>query len=147
MTGGPGYIRSGDDVPYREPGSRDPEEALALLLGLGANPNAKAPDGSTLLHQAVRTGDLEIIQALADSGVDFNQPNDDDLTALDIAEGRRPEGEEQAEPDGGGRGGRGGRTPPPEVAARLRELMGLPPAPVEESPPQSPTLPEPGVEE
>src|SRR5262249_45767309 len=58
MTGGPGYIRSGT-VPYREPGSRKPEEALALLLKAGANPNAKGPDGSTLLHMAAQAGNLD----------------------------------------------------------------------------------------
>src|SRR6185295_17594767 len=47
MTGGPGYIRSGV-VPYREPGSRKPADAFAVLLKAGANPNAKGPDGSTL---------------------------------------------------------------------------------------------------
>ena len=55
MTGGPGYIRSGP-VPYREPGSRKAEDAFVLLIKSGANPNAKAPDGSTLLHQATQAG-------------------------------------------------------------------------------------------
>ena len=147
MTGGPGYIRSGD-VPYREPGSRNPADAVALLLEAGANPDASAPNGSTLLHQAVGTRNLDIIQALGDAGVDFDQTNDDGFTALDVAEGRRPEGEAAegrgAGPPGGGRGrgGRGG-PPPPEVAALLRELMGLPAAPA--APPEAPTLPEPGA--
>jgi hypothetical protein len=39
MTGGTAYIRDGA-VPYREPGSRKPEDAVALLLAAGANPNA-----------------------------------------------------------------------------------------------------------
>ena len=47
MTGGPAYIReAGAPVPYREPGSRKPEDAFALLLESGANPNATGPDGS-----------------------------------------------------------------------------------------------------
>jgi hypothetical protein len=49
MTGGPAYIRSGP-APYREPGSRKPEDALLLLLEVGANPNVTAPDGSTILR-------------------------------------------------------------------------------------------------
>ena len=139
MTGGPGYIRDGE-VPYRESGSRKPEDAFAVLLDAGANPNAKAPDGSTLLHQAVGSGNLDIIRALADAGVDFDQPNNDGLTALDVADGKRPEGDNGARGAGpAGRGGRGrggrGRTPDPEVAILLRELMGLPPAP---SPPATP---------
>ena len=88
MTGGPAYIRDGA-APYREQGSRKPEEALALLLTAGANPNAKAPDGNSLLHQAARAGNLEMIRVLATAKVDFNQTNGDGLTALDIAEGKQ----------------------------------------------------------
>lgn len=134
MTGGPGYIRSGE-VPYREPGSRKPLDAFVLLLKAGANPNAKAPDGSTLLHQAAAANNLDMIRALADAQVKFDEPNKDGLTALDIAEGKRPAGAPArggrggAPPAGGrGRGGRGGTTPQ-DVAKLLRELMGLPPAP------------------
>lgn len=129
MTGGPAYIRDGA-APYREPGSRKPEEALALLLAAGANPNAKAPDGSTLLHQAVRAGSLEMIRSLAAAKVDFALTNRDGLTALDIAEGKQPPGGAGraggAPPPGGGRGRRGAS--PQDVAALLRELMGLSPS-------------------
>jgi uncharacterized protein len=127
MTGGPAYIREGA-APYREPGSRKPEEALALLLAAGASPNAKAPDGTTLLHQAVRTGNLEMIRSLASAKVDFTQANADGLTALDVAEGRTPAapaGPAGGPPPGPGRG-RGAS--PQDVAKLLRELMGLPPA-------------------
>lgn len=137
MTGGPGYIRSGP-VPYREPGSRKPEDALALLLKAGANPNAKGPDGSTLLHQVAQAGNVTMLRALADAKVDFLQTNRDGLTALDVVEGRRPAGAAAAAgprgaapPAGGarGRGGRGGAARY-EVAALLRQYMGLPaPAP------------------
>jgi len=136
MTGGPGYIRSGT-VPYREPGSRKPEDAFALLITSGANPNAKAADGSTLLHQAAQAGNLTMIRALADAKVDFTQTNRDGLTALDVAEGKQPANATgraaraggPPPPGGGrGRGGRGG-TSRQEVAKLLRELMGLPPAP------------------
>jgi ankyrin repeat protein len=135
MTGGPGYIRSGA-VPYREPGSRKPVDAFAVLLKAGANPNAKGPDGSTLLHQAAQAANLDMIRALADAKVKFDEPNKDGLTALDVVEGKRPAGAEArgargaAPPAAGarGRGGRGGSTPQ-DVAKLLRELMGLPPAP------------------
>jgi ankyrin repeat protein len=135
MTGGPGYIRSGE-VPYREPGSRKPLDAFVLLLKSGANPNAKGPDGSTLLHQAAAANNLDMIRALADAHVKFDEPNKDGLTALDIAEGKRPagapaRGARGAAGGGGGARGRGGRggTTPQDVAKLLRELMGLPPAP------------------
>ena len=151
MTGGPAYIRDGA-APYREPGSRKPEEAFALLLVAGANPNAKGPDGATLLHQAARSGNLEMIRALASAHADFNQPNADGLTALDVAEGKQPAGAAArgrgAAPGGGrGRGGRGAARPE-EVAKLLRELMGLPPA-TSEAPPDSTdsaTAPEEGVQ-
>ena len=133
MTGGPGYIRDGA-VPYREPGSRKPEDAFAVLLQAGANPNAKGPDGVPLLHQVARAGNLELIRALAAAKVDFNQKNNEGFTALDVAEGRQPaagpaRGGRGAPPAGGrGRGGRGAASQQ-DVAKLLRELMGLPPAP------------------
>jgi ankyrin repeat protein len=141
MTGGPGYIRDGA-VPYREPGSRKPEDAFKAIIEGGANPNAKAPDGQTLLHQVARAGNLDMIRTLAAAKVDFNQTNNDGLTALDVAEGKKPANAPAAgpgpggrgrggAPPPGGRGGRGGRgaASPQDVAKLLRELMGLPPAP------------------
>jgi len=110
------------------------------LLKAGANPNAKAPDGNTLLHQAAAAGNLDMIHALADAKVKFDEPNKDGLTALDVAEGKQPKGEAgqgtpgargAAPPAGGGARGRGGRgaANQQDVAKLLRELMGLPPAP------------------
>lgn len=126
MTGGPGYIRDGA-APYREPGSRKPEDALALLLESGANPNGKAPDGVTLLHQAAQIGNLEMIRALARAGADLTQTNADGKTALQVVEAPPPAGRGGAPPPGGG-GGRGrARATRQEVATLLRELMGLPP--------------------
>jgi ankyrin repeat protein len=129
MTGGPAYIRDGA-APFREPGSRKPEDAFALLVGAGADPNAKGPDGSTLLHQAARTGNLEMIRALAAAKVDYAQKNKDGFTALDVAEGKQPAtgagGRAGGPPFGGRRGGRGASQQ--DVAKLLRELMGLPPA-------------------
>jgi uncharacterized protein len=130
MTGGPAYIRDGAP-PYREPGSRKPEDAVAVLLEAGANPNAKGPDGTTLLHQAARLGNLEMIRALAKAKVDFTQKNDDGFTALDVAEGKKAAsgaGARAGGPPGGGRG-RGRGASQQDVAKLLRELMGLPPAP------------------
>jgi len=148
MTGGPGYIRDGA-VPYREPGSRKPDDAFKVLIESGANPNAKAPDGNTLLHQVARAGNLELIRVLAAAKVDFEQKNNDGLTALDIAEGKQPAGRAAgpgrgrggAPPAGGrGRGGRGGASQQ-EVAKLLRELMGLPPAPPAPAQTETPAAP------
>ena len=143
MTGGPGYIRDGA-VPWREPGSRKPEDAFKALIEAGANPNAKAPDGQTLLHQVARAGNLELIRTLAAAKVDFNQKNNDGFTALDVAEGRQPEGRAAGPgrgrggaPGGRGRGGRGGASQQ-DVAKLLRELMGLPPTPPAPAPAAAP---------
>ena len=81
MTGGPGYIRDGA-APYREPGSRKPEEAFALLLSSGADPNAKAPDGSTPLHQAVAARQVAIIRALVTAGAKLDAVNQDNRQAI-----------------------------------------------------------------
>jgi ankyrin repeat protein len=146
MTGGPAYIRSGA-APYREPGSRKPEDAFDVLMKGGANPNVKGPDGTPLLHQVAQAGNLAMIRSLAAAKVDFNQVNRDGLTALDVAEGKQPanapanaaaaggpgRGARGAPPAVGGARGRGGRGGAgggrQEVAKLLRELMGLPPAP------------------
>ena len=52
FAAGPGFDRL-IAPPFREASNRDPVDALKVLLAAGANPNAKAPDGTTLLHQAV----------------------------------------------------------------------------------------------
>src|ERR1700722_5762222 len=44
IAGGPGFTRIGPPE-FREPGTRDPLEAVKMLLAAGADPNAKAPDG------------------------------------------------------------------------------------------------------
>jgi ankyrin repeat protein len=159
MTGGPGYLRSGGPIPYREPGSRKPADALAVLLKAGANPNAKAPDGNSLLHQAAQARNLEMINALAEAKVNFDQTNNDGLTALDVAEGKRPANAPAAATGRGGRGaapppaaggrGRGGATGPTQqdVAKRLRELMGLPPAPPTTTPATEPAVETPAAED
>src|SRR5262249_1526688 len=131
MTGGPGYIREGA-APYREPGARNPLDAFVALLKGGANPNAKAPDGSSVLHMGAHAGNLEMIRALANAGEKLDITNNDGLTALDIAEGKRPagaaagaagargaglRGASPAVGGGPGRGGRGGAASFAEVTA------------------------------
>jgi ankyrin repeat protein len=133
MAGGPGDIREGEDVPFREVANRDPADAMAVLLEAGADPNREMSSGSTLLHDAARARRLDVVEVLARHGARLDALNQDGLTALDVAEGRRAEG--------GGGGRRGGGPPfgggfpggPPggnddqpsdeEIAARLRELM------------------------
>jgi ankyrin repeat protein len=84
IAGGPGFTRIGPPT-FREPGSRDPLEAMKLLLAAGANPNAKAPDGSTPLHQAVLEDHVGMIRALAGDGAKLDAVNKDNLTPLLLA--------------------------------------------------------------
>ena len=152
MTGGPGLIREGKEPPYREPGSRKPVDAFTVLLKAGANPNAKAPDGNTMVHLASQALNLDMIKALAQAGAKLDAPNKDGLSALDVAEGKQPEGAAArggrgarggAPPAGGarGRGGPAGGTTRQDVAKLLRELMGLPPAPPPAAPAAVPAVP------
>jgi ankyrin repeat protein len=157
MTGGPGLIREGNvTLPYREPGSRKPVDAFIALLDAGADANAKAPDGNTMVHLAATALNLDMIRALAAHGAKLDAPNKDGLSALDVAEGKRPEGAAArggrgpAGPRGApppavgarGRGGRGGGVTQQDVAAELRKLMGLPPAPPAPAAPATEAAPE-----
>jgi uncharacterized protein len=85
FAAGPGFDRLGPP-PFREPGSRDALEALNLLLAAGADPNAKAPDGSTPLHQAVDEQHVAMIRALVAAGAKLDAVNKDNLTPLLLAE-------------------------------------------------------------
>jgi ankyrin repeat protein len=119
--GGPGFNRTGPP-PFREAADRAPLNAVKTLLAAGADPNVKAPDGSTPLHQAVTARQVPIIRALVAGGARLDAVNKDNLTPLQLAE----------KPDSGP----GNATQmdqdvyqPPrntkeEVIAALRELMG-----------------------
>ena len=128
IQGGPGYARVGP-APFREPGSRDPLEALQVLLDAGADPNAKAPDGSTPLHQAVQAQKVAMIRALANAGAALDAVNKDNLTPLLLAESIRDKDVKPAGPNPRGPGADKGpkKDTPDEVVAALRELMHLGP--------------------
>jgi ankyrin repeat protein len=86
FAAGPGFNRPGPP-PFREPGgSREPIDAVKLLLESGANPNVKAPDGSTPLHQAVQERQVAIIRALVAAGAKLDAVNKDNQTPLIFAE-------------------------------------------------------------
>lgn len=131
MAGGPGDIREGEEPPFREAANRNPADAVRVLLEHGADPNRPTANDSSLLHDAARARDLDMIRVIAAAGATLDALNGQGLTALDVAEGRRGEGG-----GGGGRGGfgafGGGFGPPggaddrpsnEDVAALLRELM------------------------
>jgi ankyrin repeat protein len=138
FAAGPGFERLGPP-PFREPSNRDPHEALKVLIAAGANPNAKAPDGSTLLHQAVTARQVGIIRTLVAAGAKLDAVNKDNLTPLLLAE--KPEPPPPPGNNTDSRAYRPKRDSREDVIAALRELMNLgpndpapvpPPLPAEE---------------
>jgi ankyrin repeat protein len=120
--GGPGFNRTGPP-PFREAADRSPLNAVTTLLAAGADPNAKAPDGSTPLHQAVAARQVPIIRALVAGGAKLDAVNKDDLTPLQLAE--KPPGG----PGNAANMDQDAYQPPrntrEEVIAALRDLMGV----------------------
>jgi ankyrin repeat protein len=134
IAGGPGFTRIGPPV-FREPGNRDPLEAIKLLLAAGANPNVKASDGSTPLHQAVQEEHVGMIRALVAAGAKLDAVNKDNLTPLLLAEApKKPNPADMGDLDIY----KPKRNSKEEVVAALRELMHLGP---NDPAPQPPPLP------
>jgi hypothetical protein len=90
MAGGPGDIRESKIGIFREPGDRNPADAVKLLLESGANPNAKSPKGDTALHIAAHDGKLEPLRELVHAGADVNARNAAGQTALELVETMKP---------------------------------------------------------
>jgi ankyrin repeat protein len=139
ISGGPGYTRNGP-APFREPGSRDPVEAVKVLLAAGANPNAKAGDGSTPLHQAVQAKQVAMIRTLAAAGASLDAVNKDNKTPLLLAEALPTEPPKDTGAPVVNRGTIDSRA---DVIAALRELMHLGPNDPAPQPPPPPTPPAP----
>jgi len=134
IAGGPGFTRIGPPV-FREPGNRDPLEAIQLLLASGANPNVKASDGSTPLHQSVQEEHVGMICALVAAGAKLDAVNKDNLTPLLLAEApKKPNPADMGDLDIY----RPKRNSKEEIVAALRELMHLGP---NDPAPQPPPLP------
>jgi ankyrin repeat protein len=89
FAAGPGFGRLGPP-PFREASNREPLDAVKLLLSAGADPNAKGPDGSFPLHQAVQARQVEIIRSLVAAGAKLDAVNKDNLTPLLLAEKPEP---------------------------------------------------------
>jgi hypothetical protein len=136
FAAGPGFERL-IAPPYREPGSRDQGEALKLLLDAGADPNAKSPDGASLLHQAVAARRIDMIRALAAKGAHFDAVNKDNLTPLQLAE--KPEPPPPPGNNTDSRTWKPRRDSREDVIATVRELMHLGP---NDPTPVPPPLPE-----
>jgi ankyrin repeat protein len=124
FAAGPGFERLGPP-PFREASNREPVEAVKVLLAAGADPNVKAPDGSTPLHQAVTARQVPIIRALVAGGAKLDAVNKDNLTPLQLAE--KPEPPPPPGNNTDSRAYRPKRNTREEVIAAVRELMGLGP--------------------
>jgi uncharacterized protein len=136
FAAGPGFERLAAP-PFREPGSRDPGEALKLLVNAGADPNAKSTDGASLLHQAVTARRTDIIRAIVAAGARFDAVNKDNLTPLQLAE--KPEPPPPPGNNTDSRAWKPRRDSREDVIATLRELMHLgpnDPTPVPPPPPE-----------
>jgi ankyrin repeat protein len=136
FAAGPGFDRL-TAPPFRETSNREPFEAIKVLLAAGANANAKAPDGSTLLHQAVAARQVPIIKALIGAGAKLDAVNKDNLTPLLLAE--KPEPPPPPGNNTDTRTYRPKRNTRDEVIAALREAMGLK---ADDPAPKPPPLPE-----
>jgi ankyrin repeat protein len=135
FNAGPGFDRLGPP-PFREASNREPLAAITALLAAGANPNAKAPDGSYLLHQAVQARQVPIIKALVEAGAKLDVVNKDNLTPLLLAE--KPEPPPPPGNNTDSRTYRPRRDSRDDVIAAVRSLMGLGP---NDPAPQPPPLP------
>jgi len=124
FAAGPGFDRLGPP-PFREASDRDPADAVKALLAAGANPNVKAPDGSTPLHQAVQARQIAIIRALVAAGAKLDAVNKDNLTPLQVAE--KPEPPPPPGNNSDARTFKPKRDSREDVIAAVRELMGLGP--------------------
>jgi ankyrin repeat protein len=133
FAAGPGFDRLGPP-PFREASNRDPVDAVKVLLAAGANPNVKAPDGSTPLHQAVQARKVAVIRELVAAGAKLDAVNKDNLTPLLLAE--KPEPPPPPGNNNDPNTYRPKRESREEVIAAVRELMGLGPNdPAPEPPP------------
>ena len=130
--GGPGFSRLGPP-PFREPGDRNPGDAVKTLIAAGADPNVWSwPDNSPPIHKAVAVGNIEVIKALAAAGAKLDAYDNDGNTPLDIAvKNNTPEAIKKAEDariaaiaNGTPEPPKG--APPQEVVDLLHELMGTP---------------------
>ncbi len=71
---------------YRKTMSTDRLQAtMKALLRSGCDPNEKTPQGHLPLHDAIKTGKVELVQPLLSAGADLNAPDRSGLTPFQVA--------------------------------------------------------------
>jgi len=93
--GGAGRVAGGGAAGGGPAGPSPQVELIQYLAAQGADVNIMAERnwryrtrGGSALHYAVRTGNLQIVQAIVELGININVKDDDGLTALDYAMAR-----------------------------------------------------------
>lgn len=76
-----------DLTPLMRAADRDDAKMVALLLSVGAAPNAADADGQTALHYAVLCEHVDMVGRLVVGGADVNIRDNDGVTPFDMAEG------------------------------------------------------------
>ncbi|MAM71562.1 MAG: hypothetical protein CMP91_10510 [Gammaproteobacteria bacterium] len=98
-------------------------ESVQLLLDNGADVNAIAGDGTSVLHQAVSTGNETVVEFLIAEGADLSIKDNSNRTALDVANGVSPVSD-GSEPRRGPPGSEPAELPVyEEIATLLTEAM------------------------
>lgn len=81
-AGGRGGMRGANGGGPLVPAKDEFAEKLRLLQERNFDLKAPQKDGSTLLHYAATTGDLNLVKKVVAMGIDLNAQNDDGMTAL-----------------------------------------------------------------
>lgn len=76
----------GNVTPLHSAAAGGSAKIVHVLLGAGADPNARQNGGFTALHAAAQNGDAAMTRDLLDHGADRDAATDDGRTALAIAE-------------------------------------------------------------
>ncbi len=89
LTAALGLVQNGTDLQamYEEEAEFTITESARLLLEHGADFNAKAGDGTTVLHHAVAQGNEDVVTYLIENGADLSLKDNSNRTALDLANG------------------------------------------------------------
>jgi ankyrin repeat protein len=89
LTAALGLVQTGTELQerYAQEEGFNITESARLLIENGADFNAQADDGSTVLHHAVGLGNEDVVTYLIENGADLSLKDTSNRTALDLANG------------------------------------------------------------